>query len=59
MGSEKNNRREKMLKLREENRLHGDKGYSVDEICNMMKQTLHCNMLKQAAKDLTGNVCSH
>lgn len=47
MDIEKNNRREKMLKLREENRLHGDKGYSVDEICNMMKQ---------AVKDVTGNV---
>ena len=37
------NRREKMLKLREEllaveeDRLHGSKGYSVDEVASMMR----------------------
>lgn len=45
------NRREKMLKLREEllaveeDRIHGSKGYSVDEVTTMMR-----NVIKEAAE---------
>ena len=40
------NRREKMLKLREEllaveeDRLHGSEGYSIDEVTSMMRSTI-------------------
>ena len=40
------NRREKMLKLREEllaveeDRIHGSKGYSVDEVAAMMRSAI-------------------
>ena len=33
------NRREKMLKLREE-RLHGSEGYSIDEVTSMMRSAI-------------------
>lgn len=45
-------RREKMLKLREEllaveeDRLHGDAGYSVGEVCEMMRAAI-----REAAED--------
>ena len=45
------NRREKMLKLREEllaveeDRIHGSKGYSVDEVTTMMR-----DVIKEAAE---------
>ena len=40
------NRREKMLKLREEllaveeDRLHGSEGYSIDEVASMMRSAI-------------------
>lgn len=40
------NRKEKMLKLREkllaveENRMHGSKGYTVDEVATMMRNAI-------------------
>lgn len=46
------NRKEKMLKLREkllaveENRMHGSKGYTVDEVATMMRNAIEeatCN----------------
>lgn len=46
MDLETYNRREKMLKLREEllaveeDRLHGIKGYSVDEVADMMRNAI-------------------
>lgn len=46
MDIETYNRREKMLKLREEllaveeDRLHGSKGYSVDEVASMMRSAV-------------------
>jgi prevent-host-death family protein len=46
MDIETYNRREKMLKLREEllsveeDRLHGSKGYAVSEVASMMRQAI-------------------
>lgn len=46
MDIETYNRREKMLKLREEllaveeDRMHGSKGYSVDEVATMMRSAI-------------------
>ncbi len=46
MDIETYNRREKMLKLREdllsveEDRLHGNVGYSIDEVSNMMRNAI-------------------
>ena len=46
MDMETFNRREKMLKLREEllaveeDRLHGNEGYSVDEVAAMMRNAI-------------------
>lgn len=46
MDIETYNRREKMLKLREEllaveeDRIHGNKGYSVDEVAAMMRRAI-------------------
>lgn len=46
MDIETYNRREKMLKLREEllaveeDRIHGSKGYSIDEVANMMRSAI-------------------
>ena len=46
MDIETYNRREKMLKLREdllsveEDRLHGNAGYSIDEVSNMMRNAI-------------------
>ncbi len=51
MDIETYNRREKMLKLREdllsveEDRLHGNSGYSIDEVTNMMR-----NAIKETCK---------
>lgn len=52
MDIETYNRREKMLKLREEllaveeDRLHGAKGYSIDEVAEMMR-----NVIKKASSN--------
>ena len=52
MDIETYNRREKMLKLREEllaveeDRLHGAKGYSIDEVAEMMR-----NVIKEASSN--------
>ena len=46
MDIETYNRREKMLKLREEllaveeDRVHGSKGYSIDEVASMMRSAI-------------------
>ena len=37
MDIETYNRREKMLKLREEDRMRGSEGYSIDEVTSMMR----------------------
>lgn len=52
MDIETYNRREKMLKLREEllaveeDRLHGSEGYSVDDVASMMR-----NAIKEASRN--------
>ena len=40
MDIETYNRREKMLKLREEERIHGSPGYSVEEVAAMMRSAI-------------------
>lgn len=70
MDIETYNRREKMLKLREEllaveeDRMHGSKGYSVDEVAAMMRAQMlvsHAAFLAQvspeAAERLTDLSC--